>query len=396
MFASMLVTLRKLLEAAEALPVEVIDLSLAVPLSMELPLHVALEAPEWLQPESVAYMWFTSGSTGQPKGVLISHRAFSNWCKVKNPPQGISRESRKYATASTTGHGTPDGRAWHPVGQGYYNRPELTAQKFVERPGRNGKWYRTGDGGILRREPRCELEVVGRFDSQVKIRGMRVELGEIEIGVVKAAAGLLSNCAVKLRDSFLVAYCQVSAAASVMLHEPYCIMPVMSDFLLQRSSHELPRHMLPSKFILMQRLPLTANGKVDNKALPEVEVLGRKGIGPNDHFLALGGHSMSVLQVSRRLLKLAAAAGQDVSPASALGILLSPEKLIHSPRLRIYCQMLARGGVRFAAVGGSEEEQIGEEDVAELRINYVKHKVKSSDAELDHGAWEQAQPCESA
>lgn len=56
MFASMLVTLRKLLEAAEALPVEVIDLSLAVPLSMELPLHVALEAPEWLQPESVAYM----------------------------------------------------------------------------------------------------------------------------------------------------------------------------------------------------------------------------------------------------------------------------------------------------------------------------------------------------
>ena len=77
------------------------------------------------------------------------------------------------------------------------------------------------------------------------------------------------------------------------------------------------------------------------------EVLGRVGIGPNDHFLALGGHSMSVLQVSRRLLQQAAAAGQDVSPASALGILLSPEKLIHSPRLRIYCQMLARGGVRF-------------------------------------------------
>ncbi|CAK9004189.1 Tyrocidine synthase 2 (Tyrocidine synthase II) [Includes: ATP-dependent proline adenylase (ProA) (Proline activase) [Durusdinium trenchii] len=510
---------------------------------MELPLHVALEAPEWLQPESVAYMWFTSGSTGQPKGVLISHRAFSNWCKVKNPPQGISRESVVLIASASTfdpsigdifatwavggtvavaprmlffanlgwtierltvshvtctpslwqslettemdcssltlclggerspqplldlwapkltllnTYGTTECTVWQTlrrmelgdkatlvgspyagneieilekdgttevpdgevgeivqggmqVGIGYYNRPELTAQKFVERPGRNGKWYRTGDGGILRREPRCELEVVGRFDSQVKIRGMRVELGEIEIGVVKAAAGLLSNCAVKLRDSFLVAYCQVSAAASVMLHEPYCIMPVMSDFLLQRSSHELPRHMLPSKFILMQRLPLTANGKVDNKALPEVvdaststsssltalervvagiweEVLGRKGIGPNDHFLALGGHSMSVLQVSRRLLKLAAAAGQDVSPASALGILLSPEKLIHSPRLRIYCQMLARGGVRFAAVGGSEEEQIGEEDVAELRINYVKHKVKSSDAELDHGA----------
>ncbi|CAK9089729.1 unnamed protein product [Durusdinium trenchii] len=536
---------KKLLEAAEALPVEVIDLSLAVPLSMELPLHVALEAPEWLQPESVAYMWFTSGSTGQPKGVLISHRAFSNWCKVKTPPQGISRESVVLIASASTfdpsigdifatwavggtvavaprmlffanlgwtierltvshvtctpslwqsletemdcssltlclggerspqplldlwapkltllnTYGTTECTVWQTlrrmelgdkatlvgspyagneieilekdgttevpdgevgeivqggmqVGIGYYNRPELTAQKFVERPGRNGKWYRTGDGGILRREPRCELEVVGRFDSQVKIRGMRVELGEIEIGVVKAAAGLLSNCAVKLRDSFLVAYCQVSAAASVMLHEPYCIMPVMSDFLLQRSSHELPRHMLPSKFILMQRLPLTANGKVDNKALPEVvdaststsssltalervvagiweEVLGRKGIGPNDHFLALGGHSMSVLQVSRRLLKLAAAAGQDVSPASALGILLSPEKLIHSPRLRIYCQMLARGGVRFAAVGGSEEEQIGEEDVAELRINYVKHKVKSSDAELDHGAWEQ-------
>ncbi|CAE7649537.1 bacC [Symbiodinium microadriaticum] len=298
------------------------------------------------------------------------------------------------------------------VGIGYHNRPELTAAKFVELPNLPGRWYRTGDGGRLLDG---ELEVMGRFDNQVKIRGMRVELGEIESAVVQTSSGIIANCSVKLRDGFLVAYCQVSVDAAVMMHEPYCVLPVVSDFLLTRSSTELPRHMLPSRFVLMQRLPLTQNGKVDTKALPESvdvsstssssltalervvasvweEVLKRSGVGPNDHFLALGGHSMSVLQVSRRLVALATAAGQDASPASPLGIILSPEKLIHSPRLRIYCQMLARGGVRFPGTDASvTEEKISEEDVAELRINYVKHKVQRGDRdpELDHGAWEQ-------
>ncbi|CAE8628503.1 unnamed protein product [Polarella glacialis] len=300
------------------------------------------------------------------------------------------------------------------VGIGYHKQPDLTAEKFVHLPGLDGRWYRTGDGGCV---VDGELEVMGRFDNQVKIRGMRVELGDIEAGVVKASSGLLSNCCVVLRDGFLHAYGQVSVPAAVMMHEAYCILPVVSDFLLQRSSLELPRHMLPSRFVLMQQLPLTPNGKVDSKKLPQVveiattasasaltnlertvagvwgEVLGRTGIGPNDHFLALGGHSLSVLQVSRRLLGLASAAGQDVSPASSFGMLLSPEKLIHSPRLRIYCQMLARGGVRLldAATGEVLGETISEADAADLRINYVKHKVKQPDLdpELDHGAWEQ-------
>eukprot|EP00928_Gymnodinium_smaydae_P046308 TRINITY_DN30849_c0_g1_i1.p1 TRINITY_DN30849_c0_g1~~TRINITY_DN30849_c0_g1_i1.p1 ORF type:complete len:929 (+),score=226.59 TRINITY_DN30849_c0_g1_i1:118-2904(+) len=531
-----------------------------------------------LDPEAPAYMWFTSGSTGQPKGVLVSHRAFHNWCVVKNDPHKIGRDSVVLIASASTfdpsigdifatwaaggvvavaprmlffanlgwainqlkvthvtctpslwmsleagaevptlttlcvggerspqplldewapklallnTYGTTECTVWQTlrrmqagdratlvgqpypgnelrilerdgeadvacgeageivqggvqVGLGYHRRPELTAQRFVTLPGSAGRWYRTGDGGRL--GPDGVLEVMGRFDSQVKIRGMRVELGDIETGVVKASAGLLSNCAVVLRDSFLHAYCQLSESAAVMLHEPFCILPVVSDFLLQRASLELPRHMLPSRFVLMQRLPLTPNGKVDTKKLPEVvdvstkatssltslerivasvwsDVLGRTGIGPNDHFLALGGHSMSVLQVSRRLLALAAATGQDVSPATPLAVLLSPEKLIHSPRLRIYCQMLARGGVRLldasagTAVSGLEDEAADEEaqreEAAKLRINYVKHKVvqkeakaatggyaaaagaengapaATGDPELDHFAWEQ-------
>ncbi|CAE7892750.1 tycC [Symbiodinium necroappetens] len=523
----------------------VLDLSTEVPLSSDL----ASPEPETLaalDPTSPAYMWFTSGSTGQPKGVLISHQAFCNWCKVKNPPQSICSSSVVLIASASTfdpsigdifatwavggtvavaprmlffanlgwaidrlevthvtctpslwqslengmdlpsltsvclggerapqplldqwapalkllnTYGTTECTVWQTlrhmlpgdratlvgrpypgnevriferdglaqqkddevgeivqggvqVGIGYHNRPELTAAKFVELPNLPGRWYRTGDGGRLLDG---ELEVMGRFDNQVKIRGMRVELGEIESAVVQTSSGIIANCSVKLRDGFLVAYCQVSVDAAVMMHEPYCVLPVVSDFLLTRSSTELPRHMLPSRFVLMQRLPLTQNGKVDTKALPESvdvsstssssltalervvasvweEVLKRSGVGPNDHFLALGGHSMSVLQVSRRLVALATAAGQDASPASPLGIILSPEKLIHSPRLRIYCQMLARGGVRFPGTDASmTEEKISEEDVAELRINYVKHKVQRGDRdpELDHGAWEQ-------
>ncbi|CAE7225065.1 tycB [Symbiodinium natans] len=533
-------------KVAEAGPV--LDLSSEVPLT-SVACADQLEFEVSLDPASPAYMWFTSGSTGQPKGVLISHQAFHNWCRVKNPPQAITASSTVLIASASTfdpsigdifatwavsatvavaprmlffanlgwaidrlevthvtctpslwqslengmdlpslttvclggerspqplldqwaaklqllnTYGTTECTVWQTlrrmlpgdratlvgrpypgnevwilerdgtalqkdeevgeivqggiqVGIGYHNRPELTAAKFVELPGCIGRWYRTGDGGRILNG---ELEVMGRFDNQVKIRGMRVELGEIESAVVQTSSGIVANCAVQLRDSFLVAYCQVSADAAVMMHEPYCILPVVSDFLLQRSSTELPRHMIPSRFVLMQRLPLTPNGKVDSKALPDSvdvastssssltalervvasvweDVLKRTGVGPNDHFLALGGHSMSVLQVSRRLVALAAAAGQDASPASALGILLSPEKLIHSPRLRIYCQMLARGGVRFPGADAADahmgDEKVSEEDAADLRINYVKHKVQrgGQDPELDHGAWEQ-------
>mmetsp|Transcript_42645 Transcript_42645/g.91469 ORF Transcript_42645/g.91469 Transcript_42645/m.91469 type:complete len:924 (-) Transcript_42645:216-2987(-) len=543
---------------------KLLDLSLEAPLGGQ---EAAPPLPEvTLDPEAAAYMWFTSGSTGQPKGVLVSHRAFRHWCLVKNGPQGITSDNvvliasastfdpsigdifatwaiggqvamaprmmffanlgwvmdqlevthvtctpslwqsleagvslERFSTLCLGGerspqplldqwspnvtvfntYGTTECTVWQTlkrmnpgdratlagvpydgneiqiwargemtsvpsgetgeivqggiqVGIGYHNRPDLTNEKFVSLPD-GSRWYRTGDGGRI---VDGELEVMGRFDNQVKIRGMRVELGDIEAGVVKASCGLLSACAVVCRNTFVLAYGQVSTDAAVMMHEPYCVVPVVSDFLLQQASLELPRHMLPSKFILMQKLPLTQNGKVDSRHLPEVvsesslggissltpmekvvagvwgDVLGCSGIGPNDHFLALGGHSSSVLQVSRRLAALAASTGQDVSPVSQAGILLSPEKLIHSPRLRIYCQMLGRGGIRFPGTDTTSEGKPGEiassvvpnviepmendPAVANLRINYTKHKVKRPRTEedeelveLDHSAWEQ-------
>ncbi|MGY0701602.1 plipastatin non-ribosomal peptide synthetase PpsC [Bacillus subtilis] len=200
------------------------------------------------------------------------------------------------------------------VARGYLGRPDLTKEKFVPHPFAPGdRLYRTGD--LARWLPDGTIEYVGRIDDQVKVRGYRVELGEIEsalrqIDGVKEAAVLARTGQSGSKELF--GYISVKAGTNAE--------QVRS--LLARS---LPNYMIPAYIIEMETLPLTSNGKLNRKALPEPnftskqtyapprndledqlvliwqEVLDIQRIGIEDSFFELGGDSIKALQVSARL-----------------------------------------------------------------------------------------------
>lgn len=146
---------------------------------------------------------------------------------------------------------------------GYLNRPELTAQRFVPDPhgvSANGKLYRSGD--LARRMADGDLDYLGRIDDQVKIRGFRIELGEIENVLLMhpevREAVVLARADAPGAEKRLVAYV-------VPRGEERLTVEVMRDHLLTR----LPEYMVPSALVGLEAFPLTANGKIDRRALPE-------------------------------------------------------------------------------------------------------------------------------
>jgi amino acid adenylation domain-containing protein/non-ribosomal peptide synthase protein (TIGR01720 family) len=205
------------------------------------------------------------------------------------------------------------------VARGYLDRAELTAQRFVPDPfaGDGSKLYRTGD--LARRLENGDLEYLGRIDDQVKIRGFRIELGEIE--AVLARHPGVTDAVVLARedaglDKRLVAYV-VPAGSSVGL----------IDQLKEHLRAKLPEYMVPAHYLLLEQLPLTANGKTDRKALPApdygrrederpyvaprtateetlagiwADVLGAPRVSIDDDFFDLGGDSILTIQVIAR------------------------------------------------------------------------------------------------
>jgi len=208
------------------------------------------------------------------------------------------------------------------MARGYLNQPELTAEKFIKNPyalvPQNARLYKTGD--LVRWLPSGDLEFLGRIDQQVKIRGYRIELGEIEQQILKIPA-VRDAVVLDLSDPQGMKY--LSAYVVPMLEE------ATLDFenLKQQLGKELPEYMIPSYFTQMKDIPLTANGKIDRRALPEPEislersgkyvapstsaeekivkvwreVLGIEEIGVNDNFFALGGHSIKAVTVVAKL-----------------------------------------------------------------------------------------------
>ena len=144
------------------------------------------------------------------------------------------------------------------VGRGYWNRPELTAERFINW---NGKYlYKTGD--LARWQPDGNIEFLGRSDFQVKYRGFRIELGEVETAIgqheaVKETVVLLRN-EHEVNNQKLVAYLTIHPAKKLTIS-------ALRLFL----EKTLPEYMLPSHFVVMDKMPLTTNGKFDRRALPE-------------------------------------------------------------------------------------------------------------------------------
>lgn len=201
------------------------------------------------------------------------------------------------------------------VTQGYWERPELNAERFVAPHDRPGDiMYRTGD--LVRRHINGALEFMGRIDFQVKIRGHRIELGEIEAAL--AADPGIAQAVVVARgaasDARLVAYC-VAAPGGTFDEKA----------VRERLAQTLPDIMVPAAFVALAAFPLTPNGKIDRKALPEPsavsagareapsdetearvaalwsELLGLESVGVTDNFFDLGGHSLLAFQMLRRV-----------------------------------------------------------------------------------------------
>lgn len=236
------------------------------------------------------------------------------------------------------------------LARGYLRRPELTAERFVAdpfSPQAGARMYKTGD--LVRYRADGNLEFLERTDDQVKLRGFRIELGEIQAAIEKHPA--VSQAVVLARgegsDKTIAAYV-------VRLGEPACSGQELKDYLKDR----LPGFMVPGDVVILDRLPLNGNGKVDRRALPDpasdgaeetdrryvaprnrtegevaaiwAKVLKRDGIGIHDSFFDLGGQSLKATQVMARI-------------RDRFGKLMPLGALFHAPTVAQLAEILDRG-----------------------------------------------------
>uniref|UniRef100_UPI000DDA7C18 non-ribosomal peptide synthase/polyketide synthase n=1 Tax=Streptomyces triticisoli TaxID=2182797 RepID=UPI000DDA7C18 len=222
------------------------------------------------------------------------------------------------------------------LARGYTGRPGATAARYLADPfgPPGGRMYRTGD--IVRWSADGELHFVGRADDQIKIRGFRVEPAEIE-------ARLTAHTAIAEAVVSVSRHAGRKRLVAHLVPAPGAAVPP-ADGLRESLSGELPDYMVPAAFVTVAQLPLTANGKVDRRRLPEpdlaaadtayraprteaervlagiwAELLGVERIGADDHFFMLGGDSIVSIQV--------------VSRARAAGLALTPRDLFRYPTL---------------------------------------------------------------
>ncbi|WP_448321909.1 amino acid adenylation domain-containing protein, partial [Streptomyces sp. CO7] len=306
------------------------------------------------------------------------------------------------------------------LARGYLRRPGLTAERFVADPfGPAGsRMYRTGD---LVRWRDGQLEFVGRADDQVKIRGFRIELGEIEAVLGRHPA--VAQVAVVARedrpgDKSLVAYVVAGSGSGDVAGPGSGEVTgsggggVGADTLRAHAAASLPEFMVPSALVVLERLPLTANGKLDRRALPApvyeaeasgrgartpqeeilcglfAEVLGAPAVGIDDSFFELGGHSLLAARLISRV-------------RSVLGVELPVRALFEAPTVAALTARVSEAGSARPALTVRERPESVPLSPAQNRLWFL-HELEGASAtynvpvafrltgELDADALEQA------
>lgn len=246
------------------------------------------------------------------------------------------------------------------VGAGYLNRPDLTAEKFIPNPFGKGKLYRTGDLAYWREDG--NIGYVGRNDFQVKIRGLRIELGEIENALCSVDGISQSVVVVRKTNEGRQLICAFYSGAELNAKE-----------IRAQIGKTLPRYMLPHSIVHLDTLPLTSSGKVNRRALPEVDlslcadsaeyvpprgerqkalcnlmekVLSVSPIGVTDNFFDLGGDSLKAIEF--------------VSKAHSEGIYFNLQGVFDHPSVDELCRFIEQGDRPVHSFAGRDYAAVNE------------------------------------
>lgn len=252
------------------------------------------------------------------------------------------------------------------VGAGYLNRPELTAEKFIDNPFGEGKLYKTGDLAYWREDG--NIAYVGRNDFQVKIRGLRIELGKIENAICGIDGISQAVVVVRKNNEGRQLICAFYTGAEFDAKE-----------IRAHIGKKLPKYMLPHIFTRLDEMPLTSSGKVNRKALPEVDlenitndteyvapetqmqktlcklielVLGTSPVGIADDFFDLGGDSLKAIEFA--------------SKAHNEGIYFNLQNVFDYPTVRQLCECIENG----------DKQTVSYADVDFTAINALLEKNK--------------------
>ena len=254
------------------------------------------------------------------------------------------------------------------VGAGYLNRPELTAEKFIDNPFGEGKMYKTGDLAYWREDG--NIAYVGRNDFQVKIRGLRIELGEIESAIDSVDGVSQAVVVVRKYTNGRQLIC-----AFYTEHTSVDIADIKSAI-----SSKLPKYMMPHIFTVLSEMPLTPSGKINRKALPEVDltnisndveyiqpqteiqrvlasimenILNYSPIGLHDNFFDLGGDSLKAIEF--------------ISKAHSEGIYFNLQDVFDNLTLEKLCE----------SIENNDKQNVSFADVDFTKINKILSKNKT-------------------
>ena len=302
------------------------------------------------------------------------------------------------------------------VGRGYWKREELTGERFIRNPYGEGRLYRTGDVG--RYVGDGVIEYQGRGDEQVKVRGYRIELGEIE-AVLQEHAGV-REAAVVVREVRGAGETEAGTPEKRLVGYVVLAGGVKTSELRRYLKERLPEYMVPGVWVEMERLPVTANGKLDRKNLPEpggerpelesgyeepqtetekklaeiwAQVLGVEEVGVHDNFFDLGGDSIMSLQI--------------ISRANQLGMGVSVRELFQSQTIAELAEAVESGSGsgegrdgrdgRDGSVKSGKRRMEGEQGMVEGEVELTPIQRWFFEQELaEAGHWNQAVLLETA